>query len=154
MDVDRPADGAGAHRVFVVVEAHQAVLRHRARQRGSCRPATIGDEDWPFRLKYLPHGLIRSFRVRVRLGVGNILVGQPGVQLIVGFDPKARREKTLPDDTDLILDPRLRGGTRDNPTICRIALMLQCSIIIRPRRSICPSIEAGHLARQIEGEFR
>jgi hypothetical protein len=31
MDVDRPPDGAGVHRVLVVVEAHQAGLRHRRR---------------------------------------------------------------------------------------------------------------------------
>ena len=49
MDVDRPADGAGVHRVFVVVEAHQAGLRHRGRQRvETIEAATIGDEVWPF----------------------------------------------------------------------------------------------------------
>ena len=33
VDVDRAADGAGAHRVPVVVEADEAGLRHRGRQR-------------------------------------------------------------------------------------------------------------------------
>ena len=29
LDLDRPADGAGADRILVVVEAHQAGLRYR-----------------------------------------------------------------------------------------------------------------------------
>jgi hypothetical protein len=32
MDLHRPANGTGVHRVFVVVETHQAGLRHRGRQ--------------------------------------------------------------------------------------------------------------------------
>src|SRR5476651_1151226 len=69
MDLHRPADGAGVHRVFVVVEAHQAGLRHRGRQRmKAIEPAAIRNEVRPLLLEYLPHGLIRSFRMAMRLG--------------------------------------------------------------------------------------
>src|SRR5580693_8828226 len=78
VDVDRPADGAGVHRVFVVVEAHQAGLRHRGRQRmETIEAAAIRDEVWPLFLEYLPYGLIRPFRMGMHLGVGNTFVGQP-----------------------------------------------------------------------------
>ena len=105
MDVDRPPDGAGVHRVLVVVEAHQAGLRHRRRQRvEAVEPATIRDEIWPLLLEDVPYRLVRPFRMGMHLGVGDTFVGQPGVQLIVGFDPKPRREETFPDQSDLVLD--------------------------------------------------
>jgi hypothetical protein len=111
MDLDRPTDGAGAHRVFVVVEAHQAVFRHRGRQRvEAVEPAAIRDELRPLLLEHVPDGLLRPFRMGMLLGVRDAFVGQPGVQLIIGFDPQARGEKTLPDETDLVLDRRLRRG--------------------------------------------
>jgi hypothetical protein len=47
--------------------------------------------------------------MRMHLGVSDTFVGQPGVQLIVGFDPKARCEETLSDETDLILDLTVRA---------------------------------------------
>src|SRR5258707_15609703 len=72
MDLDRPADGAGVHRVFVVVETDQAGLRHRRRQRVEpVELATIGNEIWSLLLEYLPHRLIRSFWVRMHLGVSD-----------------------------------------------------------------------------------
>jgi hypothetical protein len=43
------------------------------------------------------------------VGVSNAFVDQPGVQFIVGFDPEARREETLADETDLVLDPAFAG---------------------------------------------
>src|ERR1700722_20864846 len=67
-------------------------------------PATIRHKIWPLLLKDLPHGLIRPFRMGMHLCVGDAFIGQPGVQFIVGFDPKARREETFPDETDLVLD--------------------------------------------------
>ena len=45
----------------------------------------------------------------VHLGVSDTFVGQPGVQLIVGFDPKARREETFAHKTDLVLDLTVRA---------------------------------------------
>jgi len=65
--------------------------------------AAIRDEVWPLFLEYLPHGLIRPFRMGMHLGVGNTFVGQPGVQFIVGFDPKAWREETFPDHTAVFM---------------------------------------------------
>src|ERR1700716_1852947 len=54
----------------------------------------------------------------VRLGVGNALVQQPGVQLVEGFEPQPWREEALPDQPDLVLDlallptRRRRAGNR------------------------------------------
>jgi hypothetical protein len=64
----------------------------------------IRDEVRPLLLEDLPHRLIRSFRMGMHLGVSDALVGQAGVQLIVGFDPKTRREEPFPDQTNLVLD--------------------------------------------------
>ncbi len=75
MNLDRPPDGAGRDRVFVVVEAHQAGLRDRCRHRvESVEPAGIGNELWPFRLEHLPHRLLRLFRVAMCLGVGDAFI--------------------------------------------------------------------------------
>ncbi len=48
----------------------------------------------------------------MHLGVRDAFVGQPGVQLIIGFDPQARGEKTLPDETNLVLDLALLPSRR------------------------------------------
>ena len=136
MDLDRPANGAGVHRVFVVVEANQAGLRHRGRQRvEAIEPAAIRDEVRPLLLEHLPNGLLRPFRMGMRLGVSDAFVGQPGVQLIIGFDPKARREETFAHETDLVLDLTLlpargwRAGHRINQMV---AAHLQEAPIILP----------------------
>src|SRR5580693_2331930 len=103
MSTGRPT--ALAFTELVVVEAHQAGLRYRRRQRvEAVEPATIRDEIWPLLLEDVPYRLVRPFRMGMHLGVGDTFVGQPGVQLIVGFDPKPRREETFPDQTDLVLD--------------------------------------------------
>src|SRR5580693_5940835 len=135
MDVDRPPDGAGVHRVLVVVEAHQAGLRHRRWQRvEAVEPATIRDEIWPLLLEDVPYRLVRPFRMGMHLGVGDTFVGQPGVQLIVGFDPKPRREETFPDQTDLVLDLTLlptrgrRAGHRINQVMA--AHLQEAAIIL------------------------
>ena len=105
MDLDRTPDGAGGHRVLVVVEAHQAGLRDRRRHRvESVEPAGIGDELRPFRLEHLPDRLLGQLRMAVRLGVGDALIEQPGVQLVVGLEPQPRREEALADQPDLVLD--------------------------------------------------
>ena len=70
------------------------------------------------------------------LGVGDTFVGQPGVQLIVGFDPKPRREETFPDQTDLVLDLTLlptrgrRAGHRINQVMA--AHLQEAAIICKP----------------------
>ena len=85
MDFDRTPDRAGRHRVFVVVEAHQAGLRDRRRHRvEAVEPARIGNELRPLRLEHLPDRLLGQLRMAMRLGVGDALVEQPGVQLVVG----------------------------------------------------------------------
>src|SRR5467141_3269204 len=48
----------------------------------------------------------------VRLGVGNALVQQPGVQLVEGFEPQPWREEALPDKPDLVLDLTLLPARR------------------------------------------
>ncbi len=40
----------------------------------------------------------------VCLGVDNALVGKPGIQLVVAFEPKPRREEALTHQPDLVLD--------------------------------------------------
>src|ERR1700748_233377 len=72
MDFDRPSDGTGRDRVFVVVEAHEAGLRYRGRYRmESVEPAGIGNEFWPFGFEHFPNRLFGQFRMPVRLGVGD-----------------------------------------------------------------------------------
>ena len=40
----------------------------------------------------------------MRLGVGDALVQQPGVQLLIALDPQPRREEAFTHETDLVLD--------------------------------------------------
>src|SRR4029077_236544 len=55
MNLDGPSNRARCHPVFVVVEAPQAGLRDRRRNRvESIEPAGIGNELWPFRLEHFP----------------------------------------------------------------------------------------------------
>ena len=86
MNFDRTSDRARRHRVFVVVEAHQAGLRDRRRHRvEAVEPARIGNELRPFRLEHFPDRLLGQFRMAMCLGVGNAFIEQPGVQLVIGF---------------------------------------------------------------------
>src|SRR5271156_2034619 len=104
VDLDRTADRAGAHRVFVVVEPHQARLRYRRLLRMEpVEAAAIGNQLGPLLLEHLPDGLLGALGVRMSLGVSDAPVHQPGVQLVVGLEPKPRREETLADETDLVL---------------------------------------------------
>jgi hypothetical protein len=48
----------------------------------------------------------------VRLGVGDALVQQPGVQLIEGFEPQPRCEEAFTDKSDLVLDLALLPARR------------------------------------------
>ncbi len=80
MNLDRTSDCAGRHRVFVVVEAHQAGLRDRCRHRmESIEPAGIGNELPPLGFEHLPDRLFGQFRMAMRFGVGDALVQKPGV---------------------------------------------------------------------------
>ena len=48
----------------------------------------------------------------VRLGVGDRLIEQPGVQLVVALDPQPRREEALAHQPDLVLDLALLPARR------------------------------------------
>ena len=105
VDLDRAPDRAGSHRVLVVVEAHQAGLRDRCRHCvESVEPARIGNELVPLRLEHLPDCLLGQFGMSVCLGVGDTLIRQPGVHLVVALEPQSRREEALANESDLVLD--------------------------------------------------
>jgi hypothetical protein len=105
MNLDWPSNRAGSYRVFVVVEAHQAGLRNRCRHRvEAVKPTRIANELWPFCLEHLPDRLVGQLRMAMRLGVDNALVEQPGIQFVKVLEPQLRREETLADEPDLVLD--------------------------------------------------
>ena len=54
----------------------------------------------------------RELGMPVRLGVGDALVEQPGVQLVVALHPQPRREEPLADQPDLVLDLPLLPARR------------------------------------------
>ena len=75
VDLDRTPDRAGGHGVFVVVEAHQAGLRHRRWHRvEAVEPAGVGNELRPFRLKHLPDRLLGQLRMAMHLGMGDAFI--------------------------------------------------------------------------------
>src|ERR1700722_15743155 len=105
VDLDRPANRAGVDGVSVVVEPHEAGLRHRSRQRVESIEATaMGNELGPLLLEDFPDGPVRTLGMGMRLGVGDALIDEPGIQLIVGFDPQPWREEAFADKADLVLD--------------------------------------------------
>src|SRR5271165_4718843 len=113
MDFDRAADRAGAHRVFVVVEPHQAGLGHRGRRlMESVEAAAIGNELGTLFLEDLPDRPVRPFRMGMRLGPGDAFVREPGVQLVIALDAQARREEALAHEADLVLDLALLPARR------------------------------------------
>ena len=48
----------------------------------------------------------------MRLGIGDALVQQPGIQLVVALDPQPRREEALAHQPDLVLDLTLLPARR------------------------------------------
>src|SRR4051794_22744591 len=84
----------------------------------SVEPARIRNELWPFHLEHLPDRLVGRLRMTMRLGVGNALVGEPAVHLVVAFEPQPWREEALAHEPDLVLDltlllaRRRRAGDR------------------------------------------
>jgi hypothetical protein len=105
VDIGRPPDRAGRHRVLVVVEAHQAGLGDR---RGHCveaiEPADVANQHGPLRLEHLPDRLVRKLRMLVCFGVGDAFIDQPGVQLVEVLEPQPRCEEPLSNQPDLVLD--------------------------------------------------
>ena len=105
VDVDRAPDRARAHRIAVVVEPHEAGLRHRGRQRvESVEADAIRNELRTLVLERLPDRLSALLGVSVRLGPDDTSVDKPGVQLAVALDPQPRREEALANQADLVLD--------------------------------------------------
>ena len=105
VDVDRATDGAGADRIPVVVEPHEAGLRHRGGQRvESIEAAAIGDELRALALEHVPDRSPALFGMGVRLGPSEAFVDEPGVQVVIALEPKPRREEALADQPDLVLD--------------------------------------------------
>ena len=104
-DLDRPTDGPGLDRVAIVVEPHEAGLRHRGGHGVEAveRP-DIGHEARPLRLEYLPDGLAGQLGMRVRLRPGDAPVLEPGVELGVALEPRPRHEEPPADHPDLVLD--------------------------------------------------
>jgi hypothetical protein len=118
MNVDRAADGACADRIPVVVEPHEAGLRHRSGQRvESIEAAAIGNELRALVLEHVPDRSPALFGMGVRLGPSETFVDEPGVQVVVALELKPRPEEALADQPDLALDlaflpPRRRAGDR------------------------------------------
>src|ERR671919_1379192 len=103
-DLHRAPDRARGHRVAVVVEAHQAGLRDR-RGHGMepVEPSGIGHQAAALHLEHLPDRAVPELGVPMRLGVGDRLIRQPGVQLGVALHPDAGREEALAHEADLVL---------------------------------------------------
>jgi hypothetical protein len=121
VNLDRTPDRAGADRVFVVVKAHQAGLRHRGRQRvEAIEPAAIGNEPRPLVLEDLRDRPFRPLGVRMSLRKDQASVEQPGVELFIAFEAGLWGEEPLADKPDLVLDltllpaRRRRAGDRLN----------------------------------------
>src|SRR3982075_1913001 len=112
MTLDRTPDRTGRHRVLIVVEAHQAGFRDRGRHGvEAVEPAGIGNELRPLCLEHLPDCMVGQLRMMMRLGVGDALIKQSGVQLVVALEPKPRREEPLANEPDLVLDLSLGSGS-------------------------------------------
>ena len=70
----------------------------------SIEAAAIGNEFGPLPLERLPHCLVGTFGMGVRLGEGDALVEQPPIQLVVALEPEPRCEEALAHEADLVLD--------------------------------------------------
>jgi hypothetical protein len=97
--------------------------------------AAIGNELGPLLLlEDLPESLLRAFGMGMRLGVGDALVHEPGVQLVEGLEPQSRGEETLADEPDLVLHLALlpARGRRASDGIDEIvrAHLLETAIVL------------------------
>src|ERR1700745_467083 len=64
---------------------------------------TIGNKLRAFLFEHLPHHVIGTLRMRMRLGVSDALVEQPGVQLVVALYSQPWREEALAHQANLVL---------------------------------------------------
>ena len=82
-----------------------------------------------------PDRLLAQLGMTVRAGIGDALVQQPGVQLVVALHPQPRREEPLAHQADLVLDlallpaRRRRAGHRIDQVV---AAHLQEAAIVGP----------------------
>src|SRR5215469_16733122 len=113
VDLDWTPDRTRGHRVFVVVEAHQAGLRDRCRHGVEpIEPAGIRNELRPLRFEHLPNRLRGQLRMMMRFGVSDAFIEQPGVHLAVGLEPQPWCEEALTDEPDLVLNLTLLPARR------------------------------------------
>src|SRR5215469_15837393 len=103
--------------VAIVVEAHQAALRHRDFDLAEAvkRPP-IGDQARPLGLEHLPNRLVALLGMHARAGLGETARFQPGIELGVVGKVQPRCEQALAHVADLVLDlallPTRRRRTR------------------------------------------
>src|SRR4029079_6101186 len=71
--------------------------------RGS-QPAGIRNELRSLRLENLPDRLLSQLRMAMYLGVGDALIEQPRVHLLVGLEPQSWGEEPVANEPDLVLD--------------------------------------------------
>ena len=58
----------------------------------------------PLLLEDIPDRSLRKFGMPVGAGMGDALVQQPGVQLLIAVHPQPGREEALPHQPHLVLD--------------------------------------------------
>src|SRR5205807_6102602 len=91
--------------VAVVVEAHQAALRHRDLDLvEAVERARIGDQAGPLGLEDLPDGLVGLLGMHALPRLGEATRLQPGVELGIAGKVQPRRKQVLADIADLVLD--------------------------------------------------
>ncbi len=133
-DLDRPPDRPGIDRVAVLVEAHEAGLGYRRRNRvEAIKRADIRDQARPLGLEHLPNRLVGEVGMLVRFGVGNAPILEPGIQFGIGFELRPRHEKPLPDHPHLVLDlallPARRRGAGNRVDQVMPAHLLEAAIV-------------------------
>src|SRR5579884_764622 len=120
LGVDAQLRGAprrlGRDAVAIVVETHQAALRHRNLDLAEAVEWTaILDQAGPLGLEDLPDCLVALLRMRALARLGEAARLQPGIQLGVIAEVQSRREQVLARVADLVLDlallPARRRGT-------------------------------------------
>src|SRR5436190_21317510 len=100
-DLDRASDSAGGDRVPVVVETNQAGFGDRRRHRMEPIEAPrIGNQARALGLEDLKNCPVAELGVAMTFGVGNALVEEPVVQLLVALHPQPWREEALTNKTN------------------------------------------------------
>jgi len=104
MDLDWATQRLRYDRVLVVVETDETGLRDGSRDSVEpVEPPSITNQAWPLGLEDRPDCLVATFGMRMRLGIGNALIDQPTIYLLVGAEPQPRREEALAHQPHLVL---------------------------------------------------